>query len=86
MEGAGRRSRSGEYYLNERQMKAIQKELGEMDEGGNEIVRAVRAEDRAPACRREAREKANGELNKLKMDVPMSAEATVVRKLHRPGS
>src|ERR1700733_13035633 len=56
-----------EYYLNE-QMKAIQKELGEMDEGGNEISELEQKID-----------KAAGELNKLKMMSPMSAEATVVR-------
>jgi ATP-dependent Lon protease len=66
-----------EYYLNE-QMKAIQKELGEMDEGGNEISDLEQKIAKA-GMPKEAREKANGELNKLKMMSPMSAEATVVR-------
>lgn len=66
-----------EYYLNE-QMKAIQKELGEMDEGGNEITELEQKIAKA-GMPKEAREKANGELNKLKMMSPMSAEATVVR-------
>ena len=66
-----------EYYLNE-QMKAIQKELGEMDEGGNEITELEQKIAKA-GMPKEAREKATGELNKLKMMSPMSAEATVVR-------
>jgi ATP-dependent Lon protease len=66
-----------EYYLNE-QMKAIQKELGEMDEGGNEISELEQRINKA-GMPKEAREKASGELNKLKMMSPMSAEATVVR-------
>jgi ATP-dependent Lon protease len=66
-----------EYYLNE-QMKAIQKELGEMDEGGNEISELEQKIAKA-GMPKEAREKAGGELNKLKMMSPMSAEATVVR-------
>src|SRR5690349_11354895 len=66
-----------EYYLNE-QMKAIQKELGEMDEGGNEITDLEQKIAKA-GMPKEAREKATGELNKLKMMSPMSAEATVVR-------
>jgi ATP-dependent Lon protease len=66
-----------EYYLNE-QMKAIQKELGEMDEGGNEVTELEQKIAKA-GMPKEAREKANGELNKLKMMSPMSAEATVVR-------
>ena len=66
-----------EYYLNE-QMKAIQKELGEMDEGGNEITDLEQKIEKA-GMPKEAREKANAELNKLKMMSPMSAEATVVR-------
>ena len=66
-----------EYYLNE-QIKAIQKELGEIQEGSGEIDRlAARiAENRMPA---DAREKALAELGKLKLMAPMSAEATVVR-------
>jgi ATP-dependent Lon protease len=66
-----------EYYLNE-QMKAIQKELGEMDEGGNEITELEQKIQKA-GMPKEAREKATSELNKLKMMSPMSAEATVVR-------
>ena len=66
-----------EYYLNE-QMKAIQKELGEMDEAPNEVdeLQARIDEAKMPA---EALEKANSELSKLKMMSPMSAEASVVR-------
>ncbi|HEY2037293.1 MAG TPA: endopeptidase La, partial [Steroidobacteraceae bacterium] len=66
-----------EYYLNE-QMKAIQKELGEMDEGGNEVTELEQKIARA-GMPKEVREKATSELNKLKMMSPMSAEATVVR-------
>jgi ATP-dependent Lon protease len=66
-----------EYYLNE-QMKAIQKELGEMEEGGNELTELENRIKKA-GMPKEALEKANQELNKLKMMSPMSAEATVVR-------
>jgi ATP-dependent Lon protease len=66
-----------EYYLNE-QMKAIQKELGEMEEGGNEIQELEQKIAKA-GMPKEARDKATAELNKLKMMSPMSAEATVVR-------
>jgi ATP-dependent Lon protease len=66
-----------EYYLNE-QMKAIQKELGEMEEGGNELTDLENRIKKA-GMPKEALEKANAELNKLKMMSPMSAEATVVR-------
>jgi ATP-dependent Lon protease len=67
-----------EYYLNE-QMKAIQKELGEMEEGGaNEIDELAHKIENA-GMTKEAKEKASAELNKLKMMSPMSAEATVVR-------
>jgi ATP-dependent Lon protease len=66
-----------EYYLNE-QMKAIQKELGEMDDAPNEVdeLQARIDDAKMPA---EALEKANSELSKLKMMSPMSAEASVVR-------
>jgi ATP-dependent Lon protease len=66
-----------EYYLNE-QMKAIHKELGEMDEGGNEI-NELESKIAKAGMPKEARDKATAELNKLKMMSPMSAEATVVR-------
>lgn len=66
-----------EYYLNE-QMKAIQKELGENEEGVSEFqdIENKIAEAKMPD---EAQEKAESELKKLKMMSPMSAEATVVR-------
>ena len=66
-----------EYYLNE-QMKAIQKELGDLDEGGNELEELEKRIN-AAGMSKDAREKARTELNKLKMMSPMSAEATVVR-------
>ena len=66
-----------EYYLNE-QMKAIQKELGEMDDAPNEIDELTQKIEKARMSK-EANEKATAELNKLKMMSPMSAEATVVR-------
>ena len=66
-----------EYYLNE-QMKAIQKELGEMDDAPNEIAELEKRIARA-GMPKEAREKATSELAKLKLMSPMSAEATVVR-------
>ena len=66
-----------EYYLNE-QMKAIQKELGEMDDAPNEIAELEKRIARA-GMPKEAREKARSELSKLKLMSPMSAEATVVR-------
>ena len=66
-----------EYYLNE-QMKAIQKELGDMDEAPNEIEDLENKIEKA-GMSAEARKKATSELNKLKMMSPMSAEATVVR-------
>jgi ATP-dependent Lon protease len=66
-----------EYYLNE-QMKAIQKELGDIDEGHNEIDELKKRIDNA-GLTNEALTKANAELNKLKQMSPMSAEATVVR-------
>lgn len=66
-----------EYYLNE-QMKAIQKELGEMDDVPNENEELARKIAKG-GLSKEARKKATSELNKLKMMSPMSAEATVVR-------
>jgi ATP-dependent Lon protease len=66
-----------EYYLNE-QMKAIQKELGEMEEGGNELSELEQKIAKA-GMPKEARDKATAELAKLKLMSPMSAEATVVR-------
>ncbi len=66
-----------EYYLNE-QMKAIQKELGEMEDGTNEIADIEQKIAKA-GMPKEARDKAAAEINKLKMMSPMSAEATVVR-------
>jgi len=66
-----------EYYLNE-QMKAIQKELGDMDDAPNELEDFKRKiVDSGMSS--EAAEKSNSELNKLKMMSPMSAEASVVR-------
>ncbi len=66
-----------EYYLNE-QMKAIQKELGEMEDVPNEIEELETRIEKA-GMSKEAKTKANSELQKLKMMSPMSAEATVVR-------
>ncbi|QOI11140.1 endopeptidase La [Blochmannia endosymbiont of Colobopsis nipponica] len=66
-----------EYYLNE-QMKAIQKELGEMDDVPDENE-SIRRRIEAAKMPKEAKEKTEAELHKLKMMSPMSAEATVVR-------
>ena len=66
-----------EYYLNE-QMKAIQKELGEMEDVPNELEELTRKIEKS-GMSKEAKKKATSELNKLKMMSPMSAEATVVR-------
>ncbi len=65
-----------EYYLNE-QVKAIQKELGDVDESGDldELDKRIKA----ARMSKEAQKKAEAELKKLKMMSPMSAEATVVR-------
>ncbi|MGO2075609.1 MAG: endopeptidase La [Pseudoalteromonas sp.] len=66
-----------EYYLNE-QMKAIQKELGELDDVPDEFE-ALKKRIEESGMSNDATEKANAELAKLKMMSPMSAEATVVR-------
>ncbi len=66
-----------EYYLNE-QMKAIQKEMGELDEAGNE-VEELQEKIRKARMPKEAREKTESELAKMRMMSPMSAEASVVR-------
>ncbi|MBV1873453.1 MAG: endopeptidase La [Gammaproteobacteria bacterium] len=66
-----------EYYLNE-QMKAIQKELGDLEDGSNEIDELEKKIETA-GMPKQAKEKTLSELNKLKMMSPMSAEATVVR-------
>jgi len=66
-----------EYYLNE-QLKAIQKELGEGEDGKDETAE-LEAKIKATKFTAEARDKALGELKKLKSMSPMSAEATVVR-------
>ncbi len=66
-----------EYYLNE-QMKAIQKELGELDDAPSEMDELARRIEKA-AMPEAVASKARAELNKLKMMSPMSAEATVVR-------
>ena len=66
-----------EYYLNE-QMKAIQKELGDGEDGQGEIAE-LEERIKKTQLSKEAREKAEGELKKLKTMSPMSAEATVVR-------
>ncbi len=66
-----------EYYLNE-QMKAIQKELGEIEDAPNELADLEQKIEKA-GMPEEAKDKAVSELNKLKLMSPMSAEATVVR-------
>jgi ATP-dependent Lon protease len=66
-----------EYYLNE-QMKAIQKELGDLEDAPNELAELEQRIKKA-GMPKEARTKANAELAKLKLMSPMSAEATVVR-------
>ena len=66
-----------EYYLNE-QMKAIQNELGEMEDAPNEMDELQKKIEEA-GMSKEALEKAESELKKLRMMSPMSAEATVVR-------
>ncbi|MGY9049160.1 peptidase [Puniceibacterium antarcticum] len=66
-----------EYYLNE-QMKAIQKELGDGEDGQNEVAELEKRISETKLSK-EAREKADAEIKKLKNMSPMSAEATVVR-------
>jgi ATP-dependent Lon protease len=66
-----------EYYLNE-QLKAIQRELGEGEEGGDELAELA-GKIRKTRLSKEARNRANAELKKLKAMAPMSAEATVAR-------
>ncbi|MCH7509948.1 MAG: endopeptidase La [Proteobacteria bacterium] len=66
-----------EYYLNE-QMKAIQKELGDMEDAPNDLADLEKRIGEA-GMSKEAKDKATSELNKLKLMSPMSAEATVVR-------
>ena len=66
-----------EYYLNE-QMKAIQKELGDLDDVPNEIE-DIQKRLESSGMPKEAKDKTRAEVNKLKMMSPMSAEATVVR-------
>lgn len=66
-----------EYYLNE-QMKAIQKELGDMEDGGNELDQ-LQEKITEVGMSDEAKDKAEAELKKLRMMSPMSAEAAVVR-------
>ncbi len=66
-----------EYYLNE-QMKAIQKELGDSEDGSNEVAELEEKIEETKLSK-EAREKAEAEVKKLKSMSPMSAEATVVR-------
>jgi ATP-dependent Lon protease len=66
-----------EYYLNE-QMKAIQRELGDGEEGSNELAE-LEEKIKKTKLSKEARQKADAELKKLRTMSPMSAEATVVR-------
>ena len=66
-----------EYYLNE-QMKAIQKELGDTEDGRDEL-RELEERIEKTKLSKEAREKAEAEMKKLRQMSPMSAEATVVR-------
>lgn len=67
-----------EYYLNE-QMKAIQKELGDSEGGGQDETAELEKQIAETKLSKEAREKAEAELKKLRSMSPMSAEATVVR-------
>lgn len=67
-----------EYYLNE-QIKAIQKELGDIDDAAPNDLEELQNKINAAGMPAEAKEKSQNELNKLKNMPPMSAEATVVR-------
>ncbi|MBE9477202.1 MAG: endopeptidase La, partial [Proteobacteria bacterium] len=67
-----------EYYLNE-QMKAIQQELGDSEQGGGDELSELEQQIANTKFSKEAKEKAEGELKKLRQMSPMSAEATVVR-------
>ena len=67
-----------EYYLNE-QMKAIQKELGDMEDGAPNELEELKKKIDSSGMAKEAKDKAETELNKLRMMSPMSAEASVVR-------
>ncbi len=67
-----------EYYLNE-QMKAIQKELGDLDESNPNEIEELTSKIEKAGMPKEALDKAKAELNKLKMMSPMSAESSVVR-------
>ena len=67
-----------EYYLNE-QLKAIQKELGEGEDGKDETAELEDQASRRPSCRKEARDKAVARAEEAQTMSPMSAEATVVR-------
>lgn len=67
-----------EYYLNE-QMKAIQKELGDMEDGAPNEIEVIQGKIAKAGMPRQVEEKAHAELAKLKMMSPMSAEASVLR-------
>ncbi len=67
-----------EYYLNE-QMQAIQRELGDKDDGGKSEIQEIEDKLKAKKLTKEAASRVKKEIKKLKMMGPMSAEATVVR-------
>ena len=67
-----------EYYLNE-QMKAIQKELGDNEEGAKDDLAEIEEKIKTTKLSKEARDRATAELKKLRQMSPMSAESTVVR-------